>query len=474
MNGVTEKIERTIQHLNLHDLSRPPRPEELFIFSEKTRAQLLQDSITFARDHIPFYQSIANTDRLETIEDFPIADKDTLLKYGETLMNKDLAPSGQYTCTSGTTRRERVLMSYCKEELHTSSRYDQLTRLILQKSQQLTGEKEHTIKLQSASRRILNSSITEQNPFSIYLMDLHFPRHLLGYDFYDHIIRVLFQKAPTSEGLRQFNALISFPPFLIRSLTEEMLLRKVPPTETAIRKIVLGAGVISDYLANYLRNAWNADVKTYYGCTEIGSTGLAWGCPQQNGRYHFPLTQYVEVVDPKTGEPVQFDEAGAILLSPLYPFRQMFYFLRYRVGDIVKKVGPPCPCGYRGQTIDFIGRESHCIPLPSLNGEPQRNYLGTTDFVNIFDCCPEIPPYLFHTYTLQKKPVGSHGQKIEVHLEVTCKYSSQFETNLQKRLHDYLFERRPDVRALCEANALSIEFILYNRNDLQNPFFLGT
>jgi phenylacetate-CoA ligase len=122
-----------------------------------------------------------------------------------------------------------------------------------------------------------------------------------------------------------------------------------------LRHIVLGGEKVADgtrrklaALAHKL-GAGDVDVLAAYGFTEAK---MAWGeCPfaldQGSGGYHlFPDLGIVEVIDPKSGEPVPSGEPGELVFTPLDARGTVV--LRYRTGDVIDGglVYEPCPhCG---------------------------------------------------------------------------------------------------------------------------------
>jgi phenylacetate-coenzyme A ligase PaaK-like adenylate-forming protein len=121
--------------------------------------------------------------------------------------------------------------------------------------------------------------------------------------------------------------------------------------------------------------AGDVDVLMTYGFTEAK---MAWPeCPypegETSGGFHlYPDLGIVEVVDPKTGEPVGEGEPGEIVFTPLDARGTVV--LRYRTGDLIDGglVYEPCPhCGrHLPRLVGRISRSSEVkeMHLDKLKG----------------------------------------------------------------------------------------------------------
>ncbi len=119
---------------------------------------------------------------------------------------------------------------------------------------------------------------------------------------------------------------------------------RVPPgLKTKIRALLTGMG------------AKDPVVLATYASTE---TRVAWGeCPaEESFGYHiYPDMEVIEIVNPKTGEPVGEGEEGEIVYTPL-DWRGTCV-LRYRTGDIAKGGIMYEPCPNCGRTVPRISAD---------------------------------------------------------------------------------------------------------------------
>jgi phenylacetate-CoA ligase len=97
-----------------------------------------------------------------------------------------------------------------------------------------------------------------------------------------------------------------------------------------------------------------------YGPTEVLGPGVAGECHLHQGLHLNEDHFIVEVVDPKTLEPVAAGEEGELVLTTIT--KEGFPLVRYRTGDITRLDPTPCPCGrtfvrmarVMGRTDDLI------------------------------------------------------------------------------------------------------------------------
>lgn len=80
-----------------------------------------------------------------------------------------------------------------------------------------------------------------------------------------------------------------------------------------------------------------------YGATELCGPGAGQECVYEKG-FHFWIDHFLlEIIDPKTGEPVEPGEEGEMVFTSLV--REATPLVRYRLGDITVLDDEPCECG---------------------------------------------------------------------------------------------------------------------------------
>jgi phenylacetate-coenzyme A ligase PaaK-like adenylate-forming protein len=102
----------------------------------------------------------------------------------------------------------------------------------------------------------------------------------------------------------------------------------------------------SEYLPRVMRRElkriWNCAIRTHYGLTEMG-LGVAVECEAEDGLHFNEADLILEVVDPKTGEPVPAGQEGELVFTTLN--REAMPLIRYRTHDLSRLIGGACSCG---------------------------------------------------------------------------------------------------------------------------------
>ena len=155
---------------------------------------------------------------------------------------------------------------------------------------------------------------------------------------------------PTEGRVRQivdFGATVvaSTPTYALR-LAQEAERLGVDLAASGVRRLILSgepAGSIPQTKA-LIERLWGAKAGDTAGMTEIG-TIMIFECSHQPGGTHIIEDHFIEeVVDPASGEPVGYGEAGERVVTSFG--RGIIPLLRYRTADLVAKVpASRCGCG---------------------------------------------------------------------------------------------------------------------------------
>jgi len=114
-------------------------------------------------------------------------------------------------------------------------------------------------------------------------------------------------------------------------------------------------------------------IKAYdsYGLSEMFGPGIAFECPEQDGLHIWSDNFLVEVLDPKTGEPVAEGEKGELVLTSLS--KEGFINIRYRTGDITRLLESECACGRTMPRISrLLGRADDMLIVRGINVFPSQ------------------------------------------------------------------------------------------------------
>src|SRR6266699_7051648 len=165
-----------------------------------------------------------------------------------------------------------------------------------------------------------------------------------------------------------------------------------------------------------IEQAWNARTYDHAGMTEMGAYGFM--CSQQQG-IHVNEGEFIaEILDPRSGQPVEEGQAGELVLTNLG--RWSAPAIRYRTGDLVRQGGYNCACGRTFLALPggVLGRVDDMLIVRGVNVYPS----ALADVLHRF---PEVAEY--------KVIVTQAGSMDEIALQVEC--PAQVVPRLQEELH---------------------------------------
>jgi phenylacetate-CoA ligase len=111
-----------------------------------------------------------------------------------------------------------------------------------------------------------------------------------------------------------------------------------------VRNGVFGAEMFTPGLKKRIVDTWNMDVHDIYGLTEMCGPGVSTDCDQHEGLHLWEDHFLIEIIDPKTLDPVDLEEEGEIVLTTLT--KEGMPLLRYRTRDIARLYDQEvCECG---------------------------------------------------------------------------------------------------------------------------------
>ncbi|HEX9377178.1 MAG TPA: phenylacetate--CoA ligase [Actinomycetota bacterium] len=140
-----------------------------------------------------------------------------------------------------------------------------------------------------------------------------------------------------------------------------------------LRYGVFGAEPWSEAFRAKLEEAWGGiDACDIYGLSEVMGPGVAAECREGKGAMHVFDDHFLpEVVDPKTGEPVEPGAQGELVLTTLT--KEALPVIRYRTGDVTSFVDGDCPCGRTHRRIArFSGRVDDMLVIRGINVFPSE------------------------------------------------------------------------------------------------------
>jgi len=166
---------------------------------------------------------------------------------------------------------------------------------------------------------------------------------------------------------RVFTGVVSYGIRLMEVLAEEK--ESLPELEIGI----FGAEVFSDSMKKKISSGLDIDVFDIYGMTESGGVGtLGMDCPTHDGIHVWEDQYILEVIDPKTGEPVDDGEEGELVFTSLT--RQALPMIRFRTADLTHVISRDrCECGRTHVRLAPItGRRDDMLIVKGVNFFPKQ------------------------------------------------------------------------------------------------------
>jgi len=140
--------------------------------------------------------------------------------------------------------------------------------------------------------------------------------------------------------------------------------------DTRLRVGILGAEPWTENMRARIENWLGIRAYDIYGTSEL-SGPMFTECSEQSGFHIWSDIAYAEVVDPKTGEPLEAGEKGELTITMLQ--KEALPMIRYRIGDVSSIDGDVCPCGRTSPRIKRIqGRVDDMLIIRGINVFPSQ------------------------------------------------------------------------------------------------------
>ncbi len=173
--------------------------------------------------------------------------------------------------------------------------------------------------------------------------------------------------------MRDFKTtIIHITPSYALYLADVLEERRIDPRKDLnLRIIYLGAEPYSEETRNKIEQIYGASVFNSYGLSEMNGPGVAFECEMKEGMHLWEDNFILEVIDPKTGEPLPEGEEGELVLSTIN--REAMPIIRYRTGDITYVYPDQCKCGRTHRRISRIkGRVDDMFIVRGVNVFPSE------------------------------------------------------------------------------------------------------
>lgn len=144
-----------------------------------------------------------------------------------------------------------------------------------------------------------------------------------------------------------------------------------PAVDFKIHSAILGAEPCSEGMRKEIERKLGVRVHDIYGLSEVMGPGVACECEKQNGLHVCEDHFIIEVVDPKTLQPVPDGEWGEVVFTTLS--KDCSPLIRYRTRDISRILEGECECGRTFRRMDRIaGRTDDMLIIRGVNVFPSQ------------------------------------------------------------------------------------------------------
>ena len=145
----------------------------------------------------------------------------------------------------------------------------------------------------------------------------------------------------------------------------------IEPRELNVRNGIFGAEIFTKETKRKIMEEWDMDVHDIYGLTEMCGPGVSADCDEHDGLHIWEDHFLAEIIDPKTGERVDEEEEGELVLTTLT--KEGMPIIRYRTRDITFLYDGLCSCGRTHKKHAPIkGRSDDMIIVKGTNIFPSQ------------------------------------------------------------------------------------------------------
>lgn len=185
---------------------------------------------------------------------------------------------------------------------------------------------------------------------------------------------------PVSGGLtkRQIMLWQDFKPTVLCATPSFALVLAETMAELGVRKedICLKVGLFgaepwTDQMRREIESKLGLEAFNQFGLTEIIGPGVSAECIYHNGMHIQDDHFLPEIIDPETGDPVEYGKPGELVFTALT--KEAFPVIRYRTRDITTLNPDPCPCGRTTvRMMRLTGRSDDMLIIRGVNVFPSQ------------------------------------------------------------------------------------------------------
>ena len=165
-------------------------------------------------------------------------------------------------------------------------------------------------------------------------------------------------------------ALVSTPSYamLVADTIREM---GISVSALSLKYGLFGGEPWSEKMRQEIQDALGIVATDNYGLTEVIGPGVSGECFERNGLHINEDHFLVEVIDPKTYQPVPPGQTGELVITTLT--KEAFPMVRYRTRDLTSLLPGNCPCGRTGRRMSRLaGRTDEMLIIRGMKVSPAK------------------------------------------------------------------------------------------------------
>ncbi len=145
----------------------------------------------------------------------------------------------------------------------------------------------------------------------------------------------------------------------------------IPLEDINLKAGIHGAEMWTDEMRKRIEESLGIKTYNIYGLTEVMGPGVAQECNQQNGMHIQDDHFYPEIINPKTGEVLDYGEHGELVLTSLT--KTGMPILRFRTKDLTALINEKCECGRTTIRMERItGRSDDMLKIKGVMVFPSQ------------------------------------------------------------------------------------------------------
>ncbi len=134
---------------------------------------------------------------------------------------------------------------------------------------------------------------------------------------------------------------------------------------------LFGGEPCTDNMKKEIESRWHMRAADNYGLSEVGGPGVSGECEVGAGLHINEDHFYPEIIDPDTGEVLDYGKVGELVLTSLT--KEAFPIIRYRTGDLSTLISEPCACGRTTMRMQkVVSRTDDMLIIKGVNVYPSQ------------------------------------------------------------------------------------------------------